>query len=102
MDPKFQADLDEINRLALQIQKEVNEMKTAFPRFNKLSRPTVEELIKEGHKWEAWYAWRPVRDIHGQWHWRKDIYRILGNTYVDQEDFNWYHYGTVFDVIKTA
>ena len=54
----------------------------------------------DNHPWEKWFAWRPVKDIHGQWHWGKTIYRKVGNTYVDHDNWTWYHYGTIFDVLE--
>ena len=102
MDPQLKAELDEMNRLATQIRAEVAEMKKNFSVLDKRAKPTVEELVKQGHIWTKWYAWHPVKDIHGRWHWRKDVYRMVGNTYVDQENWLWYHYGTVFDVIRTT
>lgn len=50
--------------------------------------------------WNPWFAWRPVKDIHGAWHWWERVYRKTGNTYPDQEDWTWYYYGTIFDVLK--
>lgn len=49
--------------------------------------------------WERWYAWYPVTDIHGCRHWREHIYRKIGNTYVDYDDWTWYYYGTIIDVL---
>jgi hypothetical protein len=66
----------------------------------KYTRPGVKKLLDAGHEWEKWYAWRPVRDIHGAWHCFEDVYRLRGNTYVDQDDCAWYYYGTVFDILK--
>jgi hypothetical protein len=63
-------------------------------------KPTVSELLNAGHKWESWYAWRPVKDTHGARHWFTEVYRLRGNTYVDHDDWSWYYYGTVFDVLK--
>lgn len=98
---------EELQRMSDEIRKQAEEMKQAFADlersmkgWNKWIRPTPEALLKEGHKWQGWYAWRPVKDIHGRWHWLTDVYRILGNTYMDHEDRSWYHYGTVFDVLK--
>lgn len=68
----------------------------------KVMKPTVEELIKGGHHWESWYAWRPVKDIHNKWHWFTNIYRLHGNTYVDHDNWSWYYYGTVFDVLRNS
>jgi len=50
--------------------------------------------------WEPWWAWKPVKDIHGTWHWLEMVYRKQGNTYVDHDNFSWYFYGTIFDLIK--
>lgn len=99
---EFRRRADEMRKSAEELRNTVRDLNKSLIKGDwiKWQRPTVEQLLKEGHKWEEWYAWRPVRDIHGQWHWRKPVYRILGNTYVDQEDRRWYHYGTVFDVLK--
>lgn len=45
--------------------------------------------------WKSWYAWKPVKDIHGKRHWMKKIYRR-----VNDRDWRKYEYGTIFDVIK--
>ena len=83
-----------------QMKQEAYEMKKSLATLERIQiKPTVEELLMIGHKWKPWYAWCPVKDIHGVWHWRKDIYRLRGNTYVDHEDWAWYYYGTVFDVL---
>ena len=79
--------------------REVEKMKRNFG-IRGWKRPTVQDLVEEGHCWEIWFAWRPVKDIHGRWHWLKDIYRILGNTYVDHTDWAWYYYGTAFDLLN--
>jgi len=50
-------------------------------------------------KWRPWFAWRPVK-IHGKRVWCTTIYRRCINTYVDQDDWSRYEYGTLFDVIK--
>ncbi len=49
--------------------------------------------------WAKWFAWRPVK-VHGKYVWLKTVYRRVGNTYVDHDNWTWYHYGTVFDVIR--
>lgn len=83
-----------------QLKQQAYEMKKSLAVLERTSwKPSVDDLLRQGHKWKAWYAWRPVKDIHGVWHWRKDIYRLLGNTYVDYENWRWYYYGTVFDVL---
>ena len=92
---------EELEELSRQLRQQADGMQKAFDalRTAKYARPTVDELLEEGHQWESWYAWRPVRDEHGSWHWLKDVYRLRGNTYVDQEDWAWYYYGTVFDIL---
>lgn len=62
-----------------------------------LQRPA--EYQPTGSLWKEWYAWRPVKDIHGEWHWLEKIYRKVGNTYVDYDNWTWYYYGTLFDVL---
>lgn len=94
-------ELAELHQAAKELREGVAEMKRNLGLYRWI-KPTVEELICDGHIWVKWYAWRPVKDIHGRWHWREDVYRIVGNTYVDQENLIWYHYGTIFDVLRTA
>jgi hypothetical protein len=50
--------------------------------------------------WEPVFAWRPVRDIHGRWHWLRRIYRRERNRMVHPHQ-GW-EYGTVFDAIKDS
>lgn len=54
-----------------------------------------------GHTaWEEWYAWYPVKDIHGNRHWLKKIYRKYN--WAQSTDFPGgknYDYGTIFDVL---
>lgn len=59
------------------------------------------QVIK-GRRWEEWYAWHPVTDIHGQRHWRTMVYRTVANTYADCEDYTKYHYGNLFDVLESS
>lgn len=49
--------------------------------------------------WKPWFAWRPVK-IHGKRIWLKTVYRRCINTYVDTDDWKWYEYGDIFDIIK--
>lgn len=100
MDQQLKDTLDEMNKLAEQLKAEAREMQRNIGLYRWI-KPTVEELIRDGHIWQKWYAWRPVKDIHGKWHWRKDVYRLVGNTYMDHDSGSWYHYGTIFDVLKT-
>lgn len=92
----------ELNEYTNKLRKQAFETRKAFSVLERTHwiRPTVEELLEQGHEWESWYAWRPVQDVHGVWHWGSEIYRMRGNTYVDYDNWSWYHYGTFFDVIK--
>lgn len=56
-------------------------------------------LSKKMVPWTPWFAWYPVKDLQGNWHWLKRIYRKVGNTYVDQDDWTWYYYATIFHVL---
>jgi hypothetical protein len=51
-----------------------------------------------GGPWEPWFAVKPVRDIHGSWHWLRRIYRREKNVYVWPPQG--YEFGTVFDVVR--
>lgn len=48
--------------------------------------------------WEPIFAWRPTRDIHGELHWLKPIYRRERSRVV-WPPRGW-EYGTIFDVIR--
>lgn len=48
-------------------------------------------------QWEHFHARIPVKDIYGKWHWNEHMYRLCGNTYVDQDDWTWYFYLTEHD-----
>lgn len=93
---------EELEEFTRQLREQAAAMREVFDEVARMKhlRPTHTELLAEGHKWETWYAWRPVKDIHGCWHWLKEIYRLPGNTYADHDDWRWYHYGTIFDVIQ--
>jgi hypothetical protein len=95
---------EDLEKLTCQLRQQVDEMKKSLKELemSRYMRPSVEELIKANHKWEPWYAWRPVQDIHGQWHCFKEIYRLPGNTYVDHDDWRWYYYGTILDVLENS
>jgi hypothetical protein len=46
------------------------------------------------------FAWRPVRDIHGRWHWLKRVYRRYRNRMVwPPQGWEW---GTFMDVVRDA
>lgn len=94
---------EELEELTKEIRNQAYEMKRNLAVLERsYFKPSVEELLDQGHKWQRWFAWKPVRDIHGNWHWLKEIFRMRGNTYVDHENWTWYHYGTIFDVIKNG
>ena len=48
-------------------------------------------------RWQAWYAWHPVR-IKGKWHWLKQVYRRRKGAMFKRYD-SWI-YGDDFDVLK--
>lgn len=48
--------------------------------------------------WEPWFAVKPVRDIHGSWHWLRRVYRRESNRMVWPSQG--YEFGTIFDVVK--
>jgi hypothetical protein len=60
------------------------------------------ERTKPHHfgRWRPWFAWRPVRTVEGELIWWATVYRHLGNNYSDQDDWSWYYYGTIMDVLK--
>ena len=51
-------------------------------------------------KWTEWFAWRPVTTVSGNVVWWETVYRQIGNSYVDNEDWTWYYYASLLDVIK--
>lgn len=107
MDPQFQQfqkTAEELQSATDELIKGVEQMKRNLRAldWSKWTRPTVDELVDQGHTWQKWYAWRPVRLHTGPWVWRKDVYRLLGNTYMDQDGANWYYYGTILDVLKAT
>jgi hypothetical protein len=55
---------------------------------------------REISPWKLWFAWRPVKLLDGDRVWCKRIYRRSINTYVDNEDWRRYEYGTLFNVLK--
>lgn len=101
---QFQKTAEELDLIAKELIKGVEEMKRNLRGLEmyKWTRPTVDELVEDGHKWEKWYAWRPVRLHTGPWVWRKQVYRLIGNTYMDDMNARWYYYGTILDVLKAA
>ena len=63
-------------------------------RWHERSEPVNERV------WKTWFAWRPVKTVSGELIWWATVYRQVGNTYSDQEDWTWYYYGTIMDVLK--
>jgi len=52
-------------------------------------------------KWERWFAWRPVRDIHGNWQWCKTVYRRWqSDSKFPVMKYNRYEYGNAFDILR--
>lgn len=58
------------------------------------------ETLRDGNPWQQWFAWRPVRTVGGELVWWDTVYRQIGNSYADMEDWTWYYYGTTFDILK--
>jgi len=48
-------------------------------------------------KWQPMFVWKPVRDIHGKWHWFTTVYRRERNIVIYPHQ-GW-EYGTGADVI---
>lgn len=72
----------------------------AMERFKKMEE-YMEEMLTQTSKWEKWYAWHPVKDIHGKRHWMKTVYRKYNWAKSTEQPFGAaYDYGTVFDVLK--
>ena len=73
-----------------------------FEMFDGLNWRIIVDDRWEANKapWQKWRAWKPVKDIHGRWHWGKTVYRRRTNTYVNHDDWVRYEYGTIFDVLK--
>jgi hypothetical protein len=70
------------------------------PPWRKL-RWEEERIVHYNPHWQSWFAWRPVRTINGNIVWWEDVYRTIGNDYVDHDDWTWYHYGDLMDVLRT-
>lgn len=60
----------------------------------------VDNARHKHSQWRKWWAWRPVKDIHGQWHWAKTVYRRDFSDVLTR--YEKYEYGTLFDVLKEA
>ena len=57
-------------------------------------------IRKQPRAWKPWFAWRPVTTISKRRVWWEHIYRARGNGYVDDEDWTWYYYADLFDVLQ--
>ena len=55
----------------------------------------------EVQPWKKWFAWRPIK-IHSKRVWFKTVYRKGIVSYVDNDKWLKYKYGTLFDVLKDA
>lgn len=53
-------------------------------------------------EWKQWYAWCPVKTIHGEWICRETVYRRKASPSLYDENDNKikYEYGNIFDVLK--
>ena len=63
-------------------------------------RRRFHEPVTRQKVWRTWFAWRPVRTVSGRVVWWATVYRNIGNGYVDYDDWRWYHYGDLTDVLK--
>lgn len=54
------------------------------------------------HQWQPWFAWRPVRTISNRVVWWTRVYRVVGNDYVDYDNWSWYHYADDFDLLRVS
>ena len=60
------------------------------------------EPVTRQKVWRPWFAWYPVETVSGRTAWWEHIYRKIGNDYVDHDDWRWYWYGDILDVIKDS
>jgi hypothetical protein len=80
-------------------------MKTQYDYWKEAHDHVMEEMAMfnlkgPGGPWQADFAWKPVRDIHGQWHWLARVYKREKNRVVWPHQG--YEYGTAFDILKDA
>lgn len=80
-------------------------MKTQHDYWQEDHNRTMEEMRMiygrgPSGKWQPKFAWRPVRDIHGNWHWLSCVYKRERNIVIYPHQG--YEYGTAFDVLKDA
>ncbi len=101
--------MKEFDQLNKDIDAVFNQMDQVFKEVDKTFK-TMEQVMDDAFKgqvarkrevgpWKEWYAWRPVK-VKDKRVWLKKVYRRVINTYVDQEDWTRYEYGTIFDVLK--
>jgi hypothetical protein len=49
-------------------------------------------------RWKSVFVWKPVRDIHGRWHWLATVYRREKNRVVwPHQGYEW---GNTFDALR--
>ena len=67
--------------------------------------PPPPRIISEGrgyiiYSWKKWFAWRPVK-VKGDWKWLTYVLRKpIPKTYVNYDDWQYYEYGDIFDVLR--
>jgi hypothetical protein len=53
------------------------------------------------YAWRPWFAWRPVSDQQGRWHWLTHLYRRRQPPdRVLREQMRLYDYSTLFDLVR--
>jgi hypothetical protein len=52
------------------------------------------------YDWEEWFAWYPVKDMHGKRKWFTRVWRRVTMYREDTYLYAGYEYGNLFDVIK--
>lgn len=50
--------------------------------------------------WTKWFAWRPVK-IQEKRVWLKTVYRRQVVCHVDMDNWSYYEYGTIFDILQS-
>lgn len=54
---------------------------------------------QEKGAWEKFFAYRPVK-VHNKWTWMKTVYRRRTHNYVDMDNWTYWEYGDLFDIVK--
>ncbi len=99
------------NKIAKDMEKISNDIEQVMAKMDqdidkmiKRAEMIVEEfgqLEKAKEPWVKWFAWYPVKDLSGHYHWFEKMYRRkIPKTYVNHDDWQRYDYGTIFDVLK--